>query len=93
MNNGNTFLVFYSLRPLDSEEKKIAKNEWENITENLPENIKLIGEYDHAWGTEYNGFLIFKSQTSDEFFDWWSDFKDKIRWYVERTHTIVARER
>ena len=72
---------------------QLAKQEWEDIKNTLPDNIELIGEFNHAWGTEYNGFLMFQSETSDIFFEWWSGFKDKIRWYVEKTHTIVARRR
>lgn len=93
MGNETTFLVFYRFRPLDSEEKSIAKHKWDEIKSSLPKDIALIGEYDHAWGTEYNGFLMFQSNTSDQFFEWWSTFKDEIRWYVEKTHTIVARKR
>lgn len=93
MGNGTTFLVFYRLRPLDSEEKNISKHKWDEIKGSLPSEIELVGEYNHAWGTEYNGFLMFHSKTSDHFFEWWSTFKDEIRWYVEKTHTIAARSR
>ena len=44
-------------------------------------------------GTEYNGFLMFESETSDSFFEWWKSFKDTIRWYVDKTHTIIARRK
>ena len=44
MTNGTTFLVFYRFRPLDSEEKNIAKQEWEDIKGSLPDKIELIGE-------------------------------------------------
>jgi hypothetical protein len=37
--------------------------------------------------------LLFEAEGSDSFFDWWSKFKDTIRWYVEETNTIVARRR
>jgi hypothetical protein len=56
-------------------------------------DVRLTGEYIHAWGTEYNGFLLFEADNSDSFLSWWSSFKDKIRWYVDQTHTIVARKR
>jgi hypothetical protein len=52
-----------------------------------------VGEYDHAWRTEYNGFLLLESDPSDSFLGWWSNFKDKVRWYVEQTHTITTRKR
>jgi hypothetical protein len=37
--------------------------------------------------------LLFEAETSDMFLDWWAGFKDKVRWYVDQTHTIVARRR
>jgi len=44
-------------------------------------------------GGQNNGFLLFESDSADSFLDWWSKFKDTIRWYVEETHTITARRR
>jgi hypothetical protein len=38
-------------------------------------------------------FLLFEADNADSFLDWWSKFKDTIRWYMKRTHTIVARRR
>lgn len=88
-----TFLVFYRFRAMSPEEAKRAAQEWKELKNSLPSGIELMGEYDHAWGTEYNGFLIFESESSDLFLDWWSNFKDKVRWYVDQTHTIAARRR
>ena len=34
-----------------------------------------------------DGFLLSQADNADSFFDWWSSFKDTIRWYVEQTHT------
>jgi hypothetical protein len=90
---GTTFLVLYKYRPLSKQEALKANKEWRELTKTLPDNIELIGEYSHAWGTEYNGFLLFEAETADAFLDWWSAFKSKIRWYVEKTHTIAARKR
>jgi hypothetical protein len=78
---------------MTSEEQKKSNDEWNELKNTLPQGIELIGEYVHAWGTEYNGFLLFQAETSDSFFDWWSGFKDSIRWYVDRTHTIIARRK
>ena len=78
---------------MSTEEAKKANSEWHELKNSLPSSVELMGEYDHAWGTEYNGFLLFEAESSDLFFDWWSGFKDKVRWYVEQTHTIVARRR
>ena len=88
---GTTFLVFFKFRSMTLDEKEKSKNEWNELKNTLPQGIELIGEYGHAWGTEYNGFLLFQAETSDSFFDWWSNFKDSIRWYVDKTHTIIAR--
>jgi hypothetical protein len=78
---------------MKSDEATKAKTEWKEFRSDLPSGIELIGEYDHAWGTEYNGFLLFEAESSDAFFDWWSGFKDKVRWHIEQTHTIAARRR
>jgi hypothetical protein len=87
------FLVFYLFKAMTKEETQKANDEWHELKNNLPSGIELIGEYTHAWGTEYNGFLLFEADSADSFLDWWSKFKDTIRWYVEQTHTIVARRR
>jgi hypothetical protein len=87
------FLVFYRFKAMGKEETKKAKDEWNGLKDSLPAGIELVGEYIHAWGTEYNGFLLFESDSADSFLDWWSKFKGTIRWYVEKTHTIAARRR
>ena len=39
--------------------KRLRLNlEWNNLRNNLPSGIELAGEYNHAWGTEYNGSSI-----------------------------------
>jgi hypothetical protein len=88
-----TFLVFYRFKSMNTDEAAKAKSEWNDLRNNLPPGIELAGEYNHAWGTEYNGFLLFESESSDAFLDWWSKFKDNIRWHIEQTHTIAARRR
>lgn len=87
-----TFLVFYRFKSMNKEEAVKARTEWRELRNGLPDGIELIGEYDHAWGTEYNGFLLIESESSDKFLDWWSGFKDKVRWYVEQTHTIGSKK-
>ena len=51
------FLVFYLFKAMTKEETQKANDEWHELKNNLPSGIELIGEYTHAWGTEYNGFL------------------------------------
>jgi hypothetical protein len=87
------FLVFYRFKAMSKAEAQKAKDEWNQLKDSLPSGIELVGEYIHSWGTEYNGFLLFESNNADSFLDWWSKFKDTIRWYVEQTHTITARRR
>jgi hypothetical protein len=93
VNTATTFLVFYRFKAINKEEKEKAESEWHQLKDSLPSGIELVGEYIHSWGTKYNGFLLFDAESSDSFFDWWSKFKDTIRWYVEETDTIVARRR
>ncbi len=88
-----TFLVFYRYKSMTKDESEKAAKQWREMKGSLPANVELIGEYVHAWGTEYNGFLLFEAENADSFLDWWSTFKDNIRWYVEKTYTIVARKR
>ena len=87
------FLVFYRFKAMNKEETQKANDEWHELKNNLPSGIELVGEYIHAWGTEYNGFLLFEADSADSFLDWWSKFKETIRWYVEETYTIVARRK
>jgi hypothetical protein len=88
-----TFLVFYRFKAMSEQEIDRAKDQWSELKNSLPSGIELVGEYIHAWGTEYNGFLLFEADSADLFLDWWSKFKDSIRWYVEQTHTIAARRK
>jgi hypothetical protein len=62
-----TFLVFYRFKALSKEEKQKAESEWSQLRNSLPSGIELVGEYIHAWGTKYNGFLLFEAETSDSF--------------------------
>jgi hypothetical protein len=89
------FLVFYRFKAMSKEQAERAKGEWQNIKikNSLPSGIELVGEYIHEWGIEYNGLLLFDADSADSFLDWWSKFKDTIRWYVEQTHTATARRR
>jgi hypothetical protein len=62
------FLVFYRFKTMSKEEAQKAKEEWQNLKNGLPSGIELVGEYTHAWGTEYNGFLLFESDSADSIF-------------------------
>ena len=88
-----TFLVFYRFKAMNKEEKGKAEGEWSQLKNSLAFWNRACRRIHYAWGTQYNGFLLFEAESSDSFFDWWSKFKDTIRWYVEETNTIVARRR
>ncbi len=83
-------IVFFKFEKLTEEDEKIARAEWEKIKELFPESVKLVGVYYHAWGTPYNGFLVIETTNMDEFLSFWKTFKDKIRWYVAETETIIS---
>ena len=51
-----TFLVFYRFKSMNKEEEVKIRTEWRELRNGLPDGIELIGEYVHAWETEYNGF-------------------------------------
>jgi hypothetical protein len=62
-----TFLVFYRFKAMSKEEKAKAESDWHQLRNSLPSGIELVGEYIHAWGTKYNGFLLFEAESSDSF--------------------------
>lgn len=87
------YLVFYKLKELSQEEENRAKMEWEEIMKEWPPEVRLIGVYDHAWGTEYNGIMILESESMDSFARFWKWLRDKIRWYVPETWTVISMKR
>ena len=50
---------------MSKEEAERAKDNWHSLKNGLPAGIDLVGEYTHAWGTEYNGFLLFESESAN----------------------------
>ena len=63
---------------MNKEEAVKARSEWRELRNGLPDGIELIGEFDHAWGTEYNGFLLIESESSDAFLDCGRALKIKL---------------
>ncbi len=84
------FLVFYKIRALSNQEKEDAKREWEEFKAKLPADIQIIGEYEHAWGSVYNGVFILETDNMSSFLNWWPKFRDLTRWYVTETKTITC---
>lgn len=88
-----TAIVFFKYRKeLSDEEIKRARMEWKEITENSPKGSEISLIADHAFGTNYNGFFILKSEDFEKFLSMWEEIKDKIRWYAT-TRTIIGTER
>lgn len=83
-------IVFFKFEKLTEEDEKIAKTEWEKIKALFPKSVKLVGVYYHAMGTPYNGFLLLETTNMDDFLTFWKTFKDKIRWYVAETQTVIS---
>jgi len=87
------FLVFYKFKKLTADEEWRAREEWREILREWPEEVKLVGIYDHAWGTEYNGFLLLECEDMDKFVEFWKKLRDNVRWYVKETRTVIAVKR
>jgi hypothetical protein len=50
---------------MNKDDAQKANTEWHELKNSLPSGVELVGEYDHAWGIEYNGFLLFEADSSD----------------------------
>jgi len=88
-----TILVFYKLKRMTEEEEERARREWDEIMADWPPEIRFLGVYDHAWGTKYNGFILLETEDMDSYVRFWRWFKDKVRWYVEETRTVISLKR
>ncbi len=88
------FVVFYKFRQMTTEESDRARAFWKQfLDEGWPEELHLIGDYRHAWGTEWNGFLLLEAEEPAVFFEFWPLFRDRTRWYVENTRTVIGLKR
>lgn len=85
-----SFIFFYRLRHLSDEEEERARREWEGILQKWPSKIRLMGLFDHAWGTPWNGYMILECESVDDYLRFWKWLRDRIRWYVPETQTIVG---
>ncbi|MGY5875524.1 MAG: hypothetical protein RTU30_07245 [Candidatus Thorarchaeota archaeon] len=88
------FVVFYRFRMMSAEEADKARNFWkEYLSEHWPKELTILGDYKHAWGTEWSGFLLLESENPLTFFEFWPVFRDKTRWYVDNTRTVIGFKR
>ena len=86
------FLIFYKYKPMTTGEARRAAEEWEKFKAKN-EAGKVISEYDHAYGTEWNGFFLVETEDMASFEDFWKEFRNSTRWYVESTQAIIGRKR
>ncbi len=88
-----TAVIYFKFRLLTEEEEERTKEDWEQTKREIPEGTKIISINDHAWGTDYNGFLVVESEDFNKFLKFWKWFKDRVRWYVEDTKAIIGTKR
>jgi hypothetical protein len=88
------FLVFYRFQMMTPEQAGKAKEFWEEFSKgSWPEQLQIIGDYKHAWGSDWNGFLLVETDDPQSFFEFWPIFRDKTRWYIDNTRTLVSIKR
>ncbi|MHA1238144.1 MAG: hypothetical protein ACTSSJ_02650 [Candidatus Odinarchaeia archaeon] len=84
------FFILLKFKTLSSEEKRETKEKWKEYKRrNIPKEIKIVGEYEHTWGTVWNGALLVETDKMEDFINWWPKFRDFNRWYVTETQTII----
>jgi len=88
-----TIIVFYRFKELTASQEEKARQEWNEIKGQLPEGVSLISNNSHAFGTNWSGFLILEANDFESYVKFWKWFKDKIRWYVAETQTIIGIKR
>ena len=87
------FIVFYRYRTMSMEEAEKAREFWTDFLKGeWPSDVRIVGNYKYAWGTEWNGFLLIETESAHTFFEFWPKFRDKTRWYVDNTRTIIGQK-
>ncbi|MFX1273312.1 MAG: hypothetical protein ACFFAX_16640 [Promethearchaeota archaeon] len=88
------FIVFYRFQLMDEEKAKKARKFWTVYSkDDWPSDIKILGDYRHAWGSDWNGFLLLEVEKPERFFEFWPKFRDKTRFYLDNTRTIIGAKR
>ncbi|MFW9807834.1 MAG: hypothetical protein ACFFE6_00510 [Candidatus Thorarchaeota archaeon] len=88
------FIVYYRFQLMTPEQAGKAKEFWEEFGKgSWPEHLKIVGDYKYAWGSDWNGFLLLETEDPQTFFEFWPIFRDKTRWYIDNTRTIIAIKR
>lgn len=85
------FVILYRLEKLDPEKAKEARLKWKDFVKNKwPPEIKLIGDYHHAFGSDFNGFLFVEAPDFNTFEKFYKIFRDYTRWYLAGTYTVIG---
>ncbi len=85
------FVIYYRFKLLTPEEAEKAREFWAEFrNESWPKDLEIVGNYTHAWGTEWNGWLLVETENPVTFFEFWPFFRDKTRWYIDNTRTIIG---
>lgn len=87
------FLVFYRYKPMTKEEAKRSSDEWDEFKKESTNGAKITGEYDHAHGTDWNGFFIVESEDMETFQEFWEKCRDATRWYIESMEVVIGFKR
>ena len=86
-------LVFFRYKPMSKDELSKAGEGWEKFKKKLPRGVSIVAEYDHAFGTDWNGFFLVEAKSMDAFQRFWGKFRDETRWYVERVQSVIGVKR
>ena len=86
-----TIVVFYRYKKLSEEEERRVAEEWKRLKEEFGRfGVRLLSNNSHAFGTDWNGFLVLEAEDFDDYVKFWRWFKDRVRWYIEATQTVVG---
>jgi len=85
------FVIFYRIREPSPKELEDSKKKWEDFKQKSgPKGVRLVGEYNHAFGIGYNGFFVVETEDYDTFLRFYDSLRDHRRWYVTETRTITG---
>jgi hypothetical protein len=88
------FVVFFRLKELSPEQAQEARKKWLDYKKNKwPKTVKLIGEYDHAYGSDFNGFVVIETPDFETFASFYPQLRENTRWYVSATTTVTGVKR
>ncbi len=86
-----TIIVFYRFKELTPEQEEKVRAEWEQLKKGFEKfGVRLVSNNAHAFGTDWNGFVIFEADDFEKYVKFWKWFKDRVRWYIIKTMTVIG---